>query len=90
MASKGGMSKFSFWLFLLAAFLFLATALIGQLGWDAMNNFLKYIQAVVMALLFIPVGVLGWNFCKGKDVLYKILYIFCALVVIAAVIVTIL
>jgi len=88
-SGKLKLEMLSFFLFIIAGVLYLTLNLLGILDINAnwLTTTLRYAKDILIACLFIIVGVVGWRHAKGMDGGYKLVYILCALIVLAAVVI---
>ena len=83
-ATKNTLAKVAFFTFILAAIAYLTQAILLRLNFS--SNIMQTIQSIVIVLLFVITGILGWRYCKTRSLLIKILYFVCILIILIAVI----
>jgi hypothetical protein len=81
---KGSLSKIAFYTFIVAAAVYLLQAILGKIG--VQSNILQTLQSVVIILLFLVTGFMGWRYCRTKKFLIKLLYLICVIIIIVAVV----
>ncbi|MDD4315828.1 MAG: hypothetical protein PHC84_01555 [Clostridia bacterium] len=82
--SKSTLAKVAFYTFIVAALVYLVQSILGKL--NVQSNILQTMQSVVIIMLFIVTGVVGWRFCRTKKLPAKLLYFVCVIIIIVAVV----
>lgn len=80
-----GLNKISFWTIVAVTFLYALSLILSACG----INFkvVSALQGVATAIMIIIVAVLAWRYVKPKQMVWKVLYVICLLIVIAGIIV---
>lgn len=78
------LAKVSFYTFIVAAFAFFIQALLKKLGIE--SRILDMVQSIVIMILFIVVGLMGWRYSRSSSLLVRILYIVCSIIILVAVV----
>ena len=80
-----GLNKISFWTIVAVTFLYAVSLVLA-----ACNVNLKVVsalQGVATAIMIIIVAILAWRYVRPKQMVWKVLYVICLLIVIAGIIV---
>ncbi len=80
-----GLNKISFWVLGAAAILYLVAMILSVAGVSAIA--VTILQNIAMAVMVVIVSILAWRYVKNKPTVWKVLYVFILLVVIACIIV---
>ncbi len=87
--SSGGsvitLNKASFWLICVTAILYLIAMILHLVGVEA--KIVSAMQAVATAIMIIVVAILAWRYVRNKQIVWKVLYFVCLLVVIIGIII---
>lgn len=89
--SKNTLAKTAFFTFIIVAIAYLVQAILAILVphtnsdiVNLMKQAIDIIQKVVLVLLFIITGILGWRYCKYRSTLEKVFYFICVILVLLA------
>ncbi len=95
--SKSTLAKCAFFTFIIVAIAYLVQAIlavtISHVNSDIVGiikQAIDIIQKVVLVLLFIITGILGWRYCRLRSTLEKVFYFICVVIVLLAFILPIL
>ncbi|HHU43971.1 MAG: hypothetical protein QM214_01225 [Bacillota bacterium] len=77
-------AKLAFYTFIIAAMVYLIQAILSFFGIG--SSIMLSVQSIVIVILFVLAGIIGWQHCKGKAFIYKLLYFISALIIIVAVV----
>ncbi|MFW5780825.1 MAG: hypothetical protein ACOCWI_05180 [Bacillota bacterium] len=77
-------AKVAFYTFIFAAIIYLIQALLSFV--NISSGVLQAIQSIVIIVLFAVTGVAGWQFCKTKSFVYKLLYFISVLIILVSVV----
>ena len=80
-----GLNKISFWTIVAVTFLYALSLILTACGIDF--KVVSALQGVATAIMIIIVAVLAWRYVKPKQMVWKVLYVICLLIVIAGIIV---
>ena len=80
-----GLNKISFWTIVAATLLYAIAMILSACG----INFkvVSALQGVATAIMIIIVSILAWRYVRPKQMVWKVLYIICLLIVIEGIIV---
>lgn len=78
------LNKVSFWTLTVTAILYVVALILGQLGINLV--IVSALEAVAAAVAICIVAVNAWRYVKGKNVVWKILYVVVLLVVLAGIV----
>ncbi len=87
-SSKSGMwglNKISFWTIVAVTVLYAVALILAACGVTSVA--VSALQGVAAAMMIIIVSILAWRYVKPKQVVWKVLYFVCLLIVIAGIIV---
>ena len=84
-SSFWGLNKVSLWVLGAAAPLYLVAMILSLVGVDAIA--VTVLQNIAMAAMVVIVAILAWRYVRSKPTVWKVLYVFILLVVIACIIV---
>ena len=84
-SSFWGLNKVSLWVLGAAALLYLVAMILSLVGVDAIA--FTVLQNIAMAAMVVIVAILAWRYVRSKPTVWKVLYVFILLVVIACIIV---
>lgn len=87
-SSKSGMwglNKISFWTIVAVTILYAVAMILSACGVTSVA--VSALQGVAAAMMIIIVSILAWRYVKPKQVVWKVLYFVCLLIVIAGIIV---
>lgn len=79
------LNKVAFWTMVVITILFALALVLSMLGLNA--KIISALQNVATAVAICLVAVLGWRYVRSRELVWKILYIICLLVVIAGIII---
>lgn len=80
-----GLNKISFWTIVAVTFLYALSLILSACGINF--KIVSALQGVATAIMIIIVAVLAWRYVKPKQMVWKVLYVICLLIVIAGIIV---
>ena len=75
-----GLNKISFWTIVAITILYAVSVVLAAIGG---NN----LMTIATAIMIIIVAILAWRYVRAKQMVWKVLYIICLLIVIAGIIV---
>ena len=84
-SSFWGLNKVSLWVLGAAALLYLVAMILSLVDVDAIA--VTALQNIAMAAMVVIVAILAWRYVRSKPTVWKVLYVFILLVVIACIIV---
>ena len=84
-SSFWGLNKVSLWVLGAAALLYLVAMILSLVGVNAIA--VTVLQNIAMAAMVVIVAILAWRYVRSKPTVWKVLYVFILLVVIACIIV---
>ena len=84
-SSFWGLNKISLWVLGVAALLYLVAMILSLVGVNAIA--VTVLQNIAMAAMVVIVAILAWRYVRSKPTVWKVLYVFILLVVIACIIV---
>ena len=84
-SSFWGLNKVSLWVLGAAALLYLVAMILSLVGVDAIA--VTVLQNIAIAIMIVIVAILAWRYVRSKPTVWKVLYVFILLVVIACIIV---
>lgn len=84
-SNKWGLNKISFWVIVAVTILYAVAMILSACG----INFVivNALQNVAMATMIVLVAILAWRYVRPKQVVWKVLYFVCLLIVLACIIV---
>lgn len=80
-----GLNKISFWTIVAVTVLYAVALILAACGVTSVA--VSALQGVAAAMMIIIVSILAWRYVKPKQVVWKVLYFVCLLIVIAGIIV---
>ena len=80
-----GLNKISFWTIVAVTFLYALSLVLSACGINM--KVVSALQGVATAIMIIIVAVLAWRYVRPKQMVWKVLYVICLLIVIAGIIV---
>lgn len=80
-----GINKVSFWTIVAVALLYAISLVLSACGINA--KVVGALQGLATATMIIIVSILAWRYVRAKQLVWKILYIVCLLIVIAGIII---
>lgn len=80
-----GLNKISFWTIVAVTFLYALSLILSACGINM--KVVSALQGVATAIMIIIVAVLAWRYVRPKQMVWKVLYVICLLIVIAGIIV---
>ncbi len=80
-----GLNKISFWTIVAVTMLYAIAMILSACGIDP--KAVSALQGVATAIMIIIVAILAWRYVRPKQMVWKVLYIICLLIVIAGIIV---
>ncbi len=84
-SSRWGLNKISFWVIVAVTFLYAVAMVLSAVGVSA--TVVTILQNIAMAIMIVIVSILAWRYVRSKPTIWKVLYVLCLLIVIAAIIV---
>ena len=81
-----GLNKISFWTIVAVTFLYAVSLVLTAIDANGLNNVVTILQGIAAAVMIAIVAVLAWRYVRSKQVVWKVLYVICLLIVIAAII----
>ena len=86
-SSIWGLNKISFWTIVAVTFLYAVSLILSAIDANKLNTAIKALQGIATAIMIIIVAILAWRYVRPKQMVWKVLYIICLLIVIAGIIV---
>lgn len=80
-----GLNKVSMWILVAAALLYVIAMILKLVNVDFVA--VTALQNVAMAAMAVIVSILAWRYVRNKEMVWKVLYVLCLLLVIAGIIV---
>ena len=80
-----GLNKVSFWTIVAVTFLYAVSLVLSACGVNA--TVVHVLQGVATAIMIVIVSILAWRYVRSKQMVWKVLYVICLLIVIAGIIV---
>lgn len=80
-----GLNKISFWTIVAVTFLYALSLILSACGINM--KVVSALQGVATAIMIVIVAVLAWRYVRPKQMVWKVLYVICLLIVIAGIIV---
>ena len=80
-----GLNKISFWTIVAVTILYAIALILSACGVSA--TAVSALQGIATAIMIIIVSILAWRYVKPKQMVWKVLYFVCLLIVIAGIIV---
>ena len=80
-----GLNKVSMWILVAAALLYVIAMILKLVNVDIVA--VTALQNVAMAAMAVIVSILAWRYVRNKEMVWKVLYVLCLLLVIAGIIV---
>ncbi len=80
-----GLNKISFWTIVAVTFLYAVSLILSACGINM--KVVSALQGVATAIMIIIVAILAWRYVRPKQMVWKVLYVICLLIVIAGIIV---
>ncbi len=79
------LNKVSFWTIVGVTLLFAVSLVLSACGIDA--KIVGWLQGVATAIMIVIVSILAWRYIRNKQVVWKVLYVICLLIVLAGIVV---
>ena len=79
------LNKVSMWILVAAALLYVIAMILGLVDVDFVV--VTALQNIAMAVMVVIVSILAWRYVRNKEMVWKVLYVLCLLLVIAGIIV---
>lgn len=83
--SAWGLNKISFWTIVAVTILYAIALILSACGVSL--SVVGILQGIATAVMIVIVSILAWRYVKAKQMVWKVLYIICLLIVIAGIIV---
>lgn len=86
--SKGssvGLNQIAFWTIVAVALLYAISLVLSACG--VSSKIVGALQALATAVMIIIVAILAWRYVDSKQLVWKILYIICLLIVLAGIVI---
>lgn len=80
-----GLNKISFWTIVAVTVLYAIALILSACGVSA--TAVSALQGIATAIMIVIVSILAWRYVKPKQMVWKVLYFVCLLIVIAGIIV---
>lgn len=84
-SSVWSLNKISFWTIVAVTLLYAVSLVLAACGIS--SRVVGWLQGVASAFMIVIVAVLAWRYVRNKQVVYKVLYFVCLLIVLAAIVV---
>ena len=81
------LNKISFWTIVSVAVLYAISLILACVGGDTLNTVVRYLQGVATAIIIVVAAILAWRYVRSKQIVWKVLYVLCLLLVIVGIIV---
>ncbi len=82
-----GLNKISFWTIVAVTVLYAVSLILSAINANSLNTAIKALQGIATAIMIVIVAILAWRYVRSKQVVWKVLYVICLLIVIAGIIV---
>ena len=82
-----GLNKISFWTIVAVTILYAISIILAAIGGDGLMTAVKVLQGIATAIMIVIVAILAWKYVRPKQMVWKVLYFVCLLIVIAGIIV---
>lgn len=79
------LNKISMWILVAAALLYVVAMILSLVDVDFVV--VTALQNIAMAVMVVIVSILAWRYVRNKEMVWKVLYVLCLLLVIAGIIV---
>lgn len=79
------LNKVSMWILVAAALLYVIAMILSLV--DVNFVVVTALQNIAMAVMVVIVSILAWRYVRNKEIVWKVLYVLCLLLVIAGIIV---
>lgn len=83
--SSWGLNKISFWTIVAVTVLYAIALILSACGINA--TVVNALQGLATAIMIVIVAILAWRYVRSKQMIWKVLYFVCLLIVIAGIIV---
>lgn len=83
--SGWGLNKISFWTIVAVTVLYAIALILSACGINAIV--INALQGIATAIMIVIVAILAWKYVRSKQMVWKVLYFICLLIVIAGIIV---
>ena len=83
--STWSLNKISFWTIVAVTLLFAVSLVLSAVG--VSSKIVGILQGIASAIMIIIVAILAWRYVRNKQIVWKVLYVICLLIVIAGIIV---
>ena len=83
--SGWGLNKISFWTIVAVTVLYAIALILSACGINA--TVINALQGIATAIMIVIVAILAWKYVRSKQMIWKVLYFVCLLIVIAGIIV---
>lgn len=80
-----GLNKISFWTIVAVTVLYAIALILSACGINA--TVVNALQGLATAIMIVIVAILAWRYVRSKQMIWKVLYFVCLLIVIAGIIV---
>lgn len=84
-SGKWGLNKVSFWTIVAVAVLYAVSLVLSACGINA--RIVGVLQGIATATMIIIVAILAWRHVMNKQLVWKVLYVICLLIVIVGIII---
>lgn len=82
-----GLNKISFWTIVAVTILYAISIILAAIGGDGLMTAVKVLQGIATAIMIVIVAILAWKYVRPKQMVWKVLYFVCLLIVIAGIII---
>ena len=82
-----GLNKISFWTIVAVTILYAVALILSAINASSLASAVKALQGIATAIMVIIVSILAWRYVRSKQMVWKVLYVICLLIVIAGIIV---
>ena len=82
-----GLNKISFWTIVAITILYAVSVVLAAIGGNNLMTVVGILNGIATAIMIIMFAILAWRYVRAKQMVWKVLYIICLLIVIAGIIV---
>lgn len=82
-----GLNKISFWVIVAVTVLYAISLVLSAIGGTGLMTAVRILQGIATAIMIVIVAILAWRYVRAKQMVWKVLYVICLLIVVAGIIV---
>ena len=82
-----GLNKISFWVIVAVTILYAVSLVLSAIGGTGLMTAVRILQGIATAIMIVIVAILAWRYVRAKQMVWKVLYVICLLIVVAGIIV---